>query len=138
VSYTIEYIEKECGLVIKWNGAVTGDEIVESYKDRFSDLERVKKLKYIVVDYSGVTDMHASENEILTISRISSDVAANYNSTLYAAAIMPSDISYGLARMAQAYTDDDRTGWHTFVSRSREDVNEWLRLHLGNLKFRNC
>ncbi len=136
--YTIEYIERDRGIIVYWTGVVTGPELIKSYRERFSDIERIKTLRYVITDNSQITDYNVSENDIFTICRITNDAAAGYNSNVYAAAIMPTDISYGMARMAEAYTNKDKTGWQTFVSRSREDVEKWLLSNLGNdLTFKN-
>lgn len=136
--YSIEYIEKDRGIIVYWEGAVTGPELIRSYRERFSDIERVKTLRYVITDNTKITEYIVSENDIFTICKMTNDVAAGYNPNVYAAAIMPTDISYGMARMAEAYTNEDKTGWHTFVSRNREDVEKWLLTNLDNsLVFKN-
>lgn len=130
--YSIEYIETERGIIVYWEGVVTGADLIKSYKERFSDAERVKTLRYVITDNSKITDYNVSEYDIRTICDISNEAASRYNRDIYAAAIMPTEVSYGMARMAQAYTNEDRTGWHTFVSRSRKDVEQWLLSNLDS------
>ncbi|MBU4317604.1 MAG: hypothetical protein KKF30_10045 [Proteobacteria bacterium] len=127
--YQIEYIEPEGGLIVSWMGKINGDEVIQSYHERFSPLERLKKLRYIITDYTDMTDFELAPEDIKTIAGITNH-AAQENRHVYAAAIMPTDISFGLARMFQFYADDDTTGWETLVTRTRKEAEDWLRENL--------
>ena len=135
--YSIEYIEKEEGLIVFWEGLVRGEEIIRSYHERFSPLERFKKIRYIITDYSIVSDFNMTIDDVKMIAQISNQ-AAKENRNLYAVAVMPLDLAYGMARMWQAYANDDNTGWHTHVTRTRREAEEWLLFNLDmNLTFMN-
>jgi hypothetical protein len=135
--YSVEYIEKEFGLLIHWEGTVLGDEVIRSYHERFSSPERLKKLRYVLTDYSKVSDFDMTPDDIKSIADITNQAAIS-RSRVYAVAVMPIDIAYGLARMFQAYAVDDDTGWFTFVTRTRKEAEEWLLANLDkNLTFCN-
>lgn len=133
--YSIEFFEHEGGLAVLWIGDIKGEEVIRSYEERFSPPERLRNLRYIITDYSHALDFHMTPDQIRTIARIA-NTAAQTNRHLFGVAVMPSDIKFGMARMFQAYADDDTTGWRTFVTRSREEGEAWLREHLNhNLTF---
>lgn len=135
--YSIDYIENESGLIVNWSGIARGEEVIQSYHDRFSPLERLTTLRYIITDYSGMESFDMSNAEIKIIAEISNE-AAKHNTDLYAVAVMPSDIGYGMARMYQSYVDDDVTGWHTMVTRTRQEAETWLIKMLdNNLSFKD-
>ncbi|MBA3028828.1 MAG: hypothetical protein FP816_08455 [Desulfobacteraceae bacterium] len=135
--YRIEYIENEGGLIVSWTGKIAADEVIQSYRDRFAPLERLKKLRYIITDYTEMEVFELKPEDIKIIAAISNHAAKN-NRDLFAVAIMPKDFAFGLARMFQSYADDDTTGWHTLVTRTRKEAEEWLYGALSpDLKFRN-
>jgi len=127
--YSIEYIEEEDGVIVMWEGVVRGPEIIRSYEDRFSPVERLIKTRYIITDYTSVSDFDMSKDDVQTIAHISNSASA-HNKHLYGVAIMPGDVGFGVARMFQAYTDD--TGWRTKVTRTREEAEEWLLANLDD------
>lgn len=127
--YSIEHIEDEGGLLVSWTGMVRGDEIIRSYRESFTPLKRLVRLRYIITDYTDADGFDMTPDDILTISEIA-NAAAEHNDRIYGLAIMTTDLQYGMARMWQSYVDDDKTGWHTFVTRTREEGLEWLRRHL--------
>jgi len=135
--YSIEYIEKDEGLIILWSGDTTSKELVQSYHDRYSPLERFKKLRYVIIDYCQVASFNITPGDIKIAADLSNDIAV-HNRGLYAVAVMPTDLGFGMARMFQSYADDDKTGWHTRITRSREEACRWLRSELGeDLTFGN-
>ncbi|MDA8139589.1 MAG: hypothetical protein M0036_13145 [Desulfobacteraceae bacterium] len=135
--HSMEYIAHENGLIIIWSGMVKGEEVIQSYEARFSSTERLAKLRYVITDYSKALDFDMTPDQIKTIARIANKAALT-NRKLFAVAVMPTDISFGMARMFQAYAGDDTTGWHTFVTRNRRDGEVWLRQHLtADLTFAN-
>jgi hypothetical protein len=135
--YRMEYIENEGGLIVFWFGKIIADEVIQSYHERYAPLERLKKLDYIITDYTDMTDFELKPDDIKTIAGITNQ-ASQKKKHLYAAAIMPTAIAFGLARMFQSYADDDTTGWHTLVTRSRKEAEDWLRGSLSpDLKFGN-
>ena len=135
--YSIEYIAKEEGLIVFWEGLIRGEEIIRSYHDRFSPPERFTKIRYIITDYSIVSDFKMITDDVKMIAQIANQAAKN-NRNLYAVAVMPLDLAYGMARMWQAYADDDNTGWHTNVTRTRREADEWLLFNLDmSLTFIN-
>jgi hypothetical protein len=135
--YGIEYIEQEQGLIITWSGEIKGTEVIQSYHERYAPEERLKKLRYILTDYTNMTDFNLAPRDIKIMAEITNQ-AARHNRVIHAAAIMPTDISFGLARMFQSYADDDTTRWHTLVTRTREEAEDWLRRNLTpDLNFRN-
>ena len=129
--YRIEHVESEGGLIISWKGQVRGREVIRSCEDRFAPPERLKRLRYIITDCTGAVDFTMTIEDIKRIARISNAVAP-LNRHLFAVGVMPTSIGYGLARMFQAYADDDETGWHTHVTRSRPEAEDWLRANLDD------
>lgn len=137
--YTTEYITKEDGVIFRWSGIINAEEIIESYHVRFDLVERMEKLKYVMIDYTDAVDVKLSAEDIKTLSGILLEEASkNILHDIYGVVIAPSDTLFGMVRMGHSYSDDSKTGWHTYVVRSREEGEDWLRSNLDNkLTFRN-
>jgi hypothetical protein len=130
--YSIDDIENEGGLIITWTGHVDGPEVIRSYQERFSPPERLARLRYIISDYSNTPVFDVTPKDIQTIATIANQ-ASETNHHIYGAAIMPTELQFGLARMWQAYADYDKTGWKTIVTRTRKRlragfVSIWIQL----------
>jgi len=131
----MEYIEGEGGLIIHWHGAVEGEEVIRSCRERYSLFERGQSLRYIITDYSAVSHFDMTSEDVRTIAEISRQ-ASKCNRKLFGVAVMPVDIAFGIARMWQGYVSDEETGWCTRVVKTRKEAEGWLLSNLDeNLTF---
>lgn len=128
------YTNDGFGQINRISGSVTDSEFIAAYKARFSDLDKFKKLRYIVSDLSDVTHFDVSTETVINISDIANKYAA-YNKKLFIAGIHKQNIVYGMGRMWQAYSDDDKTGWVTKSFRTRHDAIIWLKALLSDLEI---
>ncbi|MBN2426757.1 MAG: hypothetical protein JXK94_00310 [Deltaproteobacteria bacterium] len=136
MAYSIEYIQEEGGLIVHWHGAVEGKEVIRSYYERYSPLERLQSLRYIITDYSDVTHFNMNPEDVRTIAEIARQ-AAKHNHNIFGVAAMPAALAYGIARMWQGYASDEETGWRTRVVKTRKEAEDWLLANLDkNLSFR--
>ena len=124
MSNTIKYIASEDGMIQTFSEEVDGAELIQAYKDRFSNDNTLKKLRYIISDFTSVTNTNVTAEDIRSISRIANE-ASKTNNTLFLVGIQPTELMRGMARMWQAYSNDDETGWHTITLRSRKEGEEW-------------
>jgi hypothetical protein len=138
--YITEYIAKDRGLIFRWTGTVSGQEIISSYHDRFAFLERNKNTRYVYVDYTDADNVAISSEEVRIITRLALETSRSDSNphNICAVAVTPSDAMFGMVRMGQAYADDDMTGWRSYVARTRKEAEDWLRSQLGlDLSFKN-
>ena len=131
VSYSINYNDNENGIIIVWSGEVDGSDLIQSAYERFSDNERVKKLKYIISDYTNVTKLDATHNAIYNLCQIFK-YFSKQNNNIYLAGIHPTDYMRGISNMRETYANDDNTGWHIKSFRTREEGEKWLLKNLDN------
>lgn len=135
MKFTLKYTKDNMGQINLFAGSVNHDDFINAYKARFSDLEKFKNLRYIISDFTDVSDFDVSIDTVKILSSIA-NTNAKYNRNLYVAGVHPRDLIYGLGRMWQAYSDDDTTGWVTKSFRERHEAEKWLQSEIGDhLRF---
>jgi len=112
------------GVITTLTGDVSGDELISAQKERYSTTKKVLLLKYILADFTDANKLDLSSNHIMQCSDLSM-CASNENPNICIAAVMNSDLGYGLSRMWQAYTDN--IPWNAKVFRTRNEAEDWLR-----------
>ncbi len=110
-------------ILTKYFGLLTTTDIENSYSERFTDPEKIKKYKFIISDYTEVSETNISDIDIKKLSRIYKE-ASLVNQNVSVVAIMPTDLLFGLARMWQAYIDS--IPWEHTVVRSLEEAESFL------------
>ncbi len=112
------------GVITTLTGDVSGDELITAQKERYSSIKKILLLKYILADFTGTDKLDLCSNHILKCSSLSMSASLE-NPNICIAAVMNSDLGYGLSRMWQAYTDD--IPWNAKVFRTRSEAEDWLR-----------
>ena len=107
----------------RYYGVLTGDEILSSYRDRYADAQKLKKLRIVIADYSDVSKVDLDSLDVSRLAQIALE-AARLNPDILLVAIMPDDLVYGLGRMWQGQASP--SGWKMYIARSREDAEVWL------------
>lgn len=101
---TCRFMDDEGLIVFRHEGVVTDEEFLATYKSHHQD-PRFEQSHDILVDLrdadSGVRSPEALRSIATFRSRLLGDAAGNPR----VAVVAPTDISYGLARMYEAYSD---------------------------------
>lgn len=111
------------GVITTLSGDVSGDELIAAQKERYSSTKKILLLKYILADFTNTNKLDLSSDHVLQCSDLSM-CASKENPNICIAAVMNSDLGYGLSRMWQAYTDD--IPWNAKVFRTRSEAEDWL------------
>ena len=122
--YKVEFSEKPFGLITKFFGVVTDDELRQSCIDRTSSDEQIKKLAYILDDFSDVSDFAVTSEAVINAASFAVK-ASELNNNIKFLSIMPTDLLYGMTRMWHAYTDE--TQWERNIVRTREEAEQWMK-----------
>ena len=123
--YAITYIEENGGVIATYFGITTDEDIIECTKERFLSDEKTKKYKYLVSDYSHVSDYRITSAGMKEMARLAV-IASKVNPDIVLLGVTPTDLEYGMARVWNAYADDDTTGWKTILVRSINEAHEWI------------
>jgi hypothetical protein len=112
------------GFIMKGEGIITGQELLDAVSYRFASEERIKNYVYGISDYTEVTDSQISSAEVKIVAERDKKVAA-INPNLVIAIAAPKDVMFGLSRMFQVYAEE--TGWDITVYRNLEEAQSKIR-----------
>lgn len=121
---TNTYTDNGFGVITTLTGDVSGDDLITAQKERYGSIKKILLLKYILADFTNTNKLDLSSEHVLQCNNLSMS-ASNENPNICIAAVMNSDLGYGLSRMWQAYTDD--IPWNAKVFRTRSEAEDWLR-----------
>ena len=106
-------------------GILASEEYLSVLRDHLTaDKEKFKRYRYSLSDYTAVTKVEVSADDVRLIAKLSV-YASNLNPELVVAIVADRDVSYGLSRLWQLSTDESE--WEILVFRSRDDAEAWLR-----------
>jgi len=117
------YADNRLGLIDKWTGTFSGQETLAHIKSILSSEDSYLRLKYILIDFTGVDRalMTNEESEsIVTLSLQSSKI----NPDLVIAFVSHGDLMFGIARMLVSLSYE--SPWDPKVFRSRRDAEAWI------------
>jgi hypothetical protein len=119
-------LDEGVGILIVGTGIVTDKEYVDAHKKYLmQDEDKLKKYRYSLSDYTGVTKAATSTEAITLIANLCKRVAKISPEAVVVAVVANQDMIYGLARMSQILMDE--TGWEHQVFRNREDAESWIK-----------
>ena len=122
--YKIQYTDNPPGVVTKFHGTVTDADLHQSCIDRTSSDEQVKKLSYILDDFTDVTELAATTEGVINAASFAVK-ASELNKHIKYLSIMPTNILYGMARIWHAYSDE--TEWERNIVRTHDEAEQWLK-----------
>ena len=123
----LEIIDLDNGLgnLITARGVLSENEFLETLiKHLTQDKDKLKKYRYSLGDYTGVTEFNVSTQAIETIASYCRSAAKN-NPDAIVATIAKSDLLFGMARMSEILRGD--TGWEESVVRDIHEAKEWIK-----------
>ncbi len=123
----IEFTKDGIGVVLYHEGAVTGEELVDSLTKVFND-ERFLKIKYWIGDRQNCTEFLPDSECIRKIVEINK-IESLRNPGIYLALIAPGELVFGMSRMFQILSDE--TSFIVEVFRDRNSAEAWIRNSLG-------
>jgi len=110
--------------ITRYFGDLTASEVLSSLKERFADIEKLKKLKIIIADYTEVIQFDTENADVRDYAEIYLKASVQ-NKDVIMVGIMPTDQQFGLGRMWEAYAQD--MPWQHRIFRSMDEAKEWLK-----------
>ena len=111
-------------VVTRYYGAINSSEVFMALKERFSDVEKTKKYKVVISDFTDVVESELHDFDVEKLERVFRQ-AASHNDDMIYIGIMPSDLQFGLGRM---WEDGYSHGVSLVkkIVRSREEASAFL------------
>ena len=124
MTFEIVYPDNGLGIIRSFSEHLTGSEVIATLHETLSSPELIEKIKYSLADFSGVTDVTISKEEVQIISDLAVRIA-KLNKDILVAVVGPQDLVFGLARMWQ--THSDQSALDILVTRSRTEAENWIK-----------
>ena len=122
--YESYYVDSGKGLLKVGTGVVTAMEIYHNALQVAADVERSKKLKYALIDFSQTTELQATPDSIRQVIEVNRKTA-QLTPGAFVAIIAPDPFAFGISRFWQAFAED--LGWSANVFHGRPAAIMWLR-----------
>ncbi len=126
----VRYLDDGIGVSWLGRGIVTGQDLIDASEETFAPEERLKQVRYALVDLTQIEGVSISPADIrkkATLDGRASSVAPNAVVALVAA----EDLMFGLARIWDAYVDG--LSWETMVFRSVAEAESWIQERVGRV-----
>ena len=120
----VKFLDNRVGVLVVAKGVVTGEELINTVSGTTRSDEELKKIKYILIDFTQIESVKISSMEVKIIAEnnIKTSKIAPHRVVAFAA---EKDIIFGFSRMWQVFAD--KTSWETIVMRSRTDAEAWIK-----------
>jgi hypothetical protein len=112
------------GILYLCHGTVNGKDFIDANSKVLAFNDRLKQVRYGLVDETTLDYMQISASEILTITAQNKKMAAFVPRGAVVAVIANDDSALGLARMWEAFIE--HTGWETMTFRMRWKAESWI------------
>jgi hypothetical protein len=129
VTITIKYVDGRKGVILASSGRLKGAEITAANNEVFARDFTADPLLYVLVERGAdLTAIDVTADDVRDIAQQDLDVSSKAPNV--SVAVLAYDtLSFGLARMWQAYVDG--SGWRTAIFQDRAAAVAWLRTEVA-------
>ncbi len=120
----IRVLHNGMGILYFCHGTVSGKDFIDANNRLLAFKDRLKQVRYGLVDVTTADDVQISESELLTITAQDKKISAFVSSGAIVAVIAQDDLALRLARMWEAFVE--YTGWETMTFRVRWKAENWI------------
>ena len=124
----LEFIHGGAGVLLLCRDVVRGREMNEANELLLGSADRIRDLRFALVDMRRATSVEASTDEIRFFAYQDRRIAAVTPSGLLVAVVAEQPLAYGLARMWEAFADE--IAWETQAFWSGAAAETWLRMRV--------
>jgi hypothetical protein len=122
----VEYRDNGIGAVFRGAGVVTGDDLLQANMELFSSIEKTKKYKYGLADWTDVTEYRTSASEFEKAA-LQNKIASEYLPDLIVAVVADKDLDFGFSRMWASFIEANNLKWVVKLFRQKESAESWLK-----------
>jgi len=122
----IKYLDNETGVMLIAEGTITADDIIISIQTLFSSTEKMKQLKYCLMDYSNNTQLNVSNANLRVIADLNKKASVEKQEGVVAI-VANNDFVFGISRMWEFFIDNAGVPWETMVFRDKGKAENWIK-----------
>ena len=122
MAYTILY-QSDGGVITTYTGVVTDEELLSSARERTTPIEKTDSYRYLLSDFTDVSSFEVSSAAIRRIAHLA-DKMIQRNPGIRVAAVLPTDLEFGMGRMWQSLTKKGEAT--AVVVRTMDEAVKWL------------
>ncbi len=126
----VRYLDNEIGISWLGGGGVTGQDLIDASKETFASEERLKQIRYALVDFTQIEGVSISPADIRK-KAILDGGAASIAPDVVVALVAAGDLVFGLGRVWDAYVNG--LSWQTKVFRSVAEAESWIDERVGRV-----
>jgi len=120
----IKVLHNGIGILYLCHGAVIGKDFIDANNRLLALNDRLKQVRYGLVDMTATNDVQISESELLTITAQDKKIAAFAPSESVVAIVAQDDSALRLAHLWESFIE--HTGWETMTFRVRWKAERWI------------
>ncbi len=120
----IRVLNNGMGILYLCHGTVNGRDFIDANNRLLAFKDRLKQVRYGLVDVTAIVDVQIAESELLTITAQDKKIAAFVPSGAVVAVLATDDFALRLARMWESFVE--YTGWETMTFRVRWKAENWI------------
>lgn len=124
--FSISLTNEGALVTTRYYGVLNADDLLQSYRQRYTDAEQIKKYRLLIADYSEVSRVDTDGLDVTVLAQMVVS-ASKINPKVSLVSIMPDDLQFGLGRMWQGYTLD--SNWKIGIVRTKAEADHWLEEH---------
>lgn len=122
----IDYLDDGLGILLTGAGTIVGQDLIRANQEIFSSVQKMKKYRYGIIDWSEATGKAIATSEIEFA--VNQDKAASkYMPDIIVAVVADNEIKFGLSRMWETFIDMNGLNWETMVFRTRDEAERWIK-----------
>jgi hypothetical protein len=120
----IRVLHNGIGVLYLCDGTVTGRDFIDANNRLLAYKDRLKQLRYGLVDMTATDDLQISESELLTITAQDKKIASFAPSEAVVAVIARDEYALQISRLWESFIE--HTGWETMTFRLRWKAESWI------------
>ena len=118
-------------IITRYYGVLTISDIFAALEERFSDVERTRKCRIFLSDFTDVTETRLGDLDVRSLT-VNYKEASSDNPDVIAVAVVPRDLLYGLGRMWEVYVESTDIPWKVEIVRTREEAQALIDEYNAN------
>ena len=120
----IEIVADGLGLVVSCRGTVTGDEFIQRNEKLLRSPDRLRKLRYAIVDLNDASLFDFSSSQQQSVAEQATQAVALLPNFVQAV-VLPCGFPFGISRIWASLAE--QPGWSSRTFRLRSEASTWVR-----------